>query len=305
MAESTTKSEFNHVRAAHLLFPKKGVSDMFRANFMEDRILVILRNKYDMEEITRLYQEAYFHEKIGDEKWLERTAPSIAFMCTQGVAPILDFESRNPWTPPMHDIEIPLNWLGQKMRFEYCGNVNDDFYYEASIISNNGEKTPHDLGNKVLVELVFGTESFAFHNTQHVFRNLKYQTRVTLAIDGEASWLQELESSADFVATNTFKILGESGDPSFSVTKDASGGCTKILEANLNQLDSKTGSIAATLSTTAYTREIGKTLEVDFSLAMMHNQFAKNRAISQTRGILAMNTFLILCKQLKTKTLPK
>lgn len=298
--------KFDHRKAASLMFPERAITDTFHAKFQEDRMLVAVRKAYDLHSLMSQYQQAYFDEKMGDANWLRSVSPNIVSMCTEGCVPYLDFSnssSRTKWTPVERDFEIQLKWLSQAIRFEFCGRIGKDCYYETDIVATRGDQTEgvsHALGTRVLVGLAFNESEFAQYHLKHAFERLGYESRLRIpVVNGGDVRFQRLKEAVREIAREVFMMFEKTDVPLFSYP-DSDG---KKLRLVMDQVQDHSGSITATFSLGMFISTSGdkahNAMEIDVGLQIEHNRFSNDRALNQLRAVEAMNFFLVKFKQLK------
>lgn len=302
MAQQTNVlPEFDTKKAAHLLFPERYVTDDFQIKFQENSVFVSLRNKYDLNKLMGMYQEAYFREQINNTKWLENKVSSIVNMCTDGCVPFLDFLSHDEWIPPETDITIPLKWLRQNLLLRYAGKISGNFYYNLSI--TDAEKKEHTSGNKILLSLALGESRFVEHSLKHIFQSMSYDTRLRVVIvdDDDNKALHIVKERVTSIASEIFAMIGEKDLPKWKENKTDKKNSRELV-VQTDRVSKGTGSVNVIISLKSFVSSASggkhKTLEVDFGLDLEHNQFGDHQALSQISGIEAMNLFLIRCKQL-------
>jgi hypothetical protein len=291
---------FTTEQATLLLFPERMVTDSFKIEFHQDRILVSISGKYDLNTFIKTYQEAYLRERINDTKWLSNHVCAIASMCTNGCVPYIDYVSRDKWVPPTDSMEISLTWLGQNILLIYCGNFGETFYYEAKIKDSNGKI--HTSGNEILLRMVLMQDSFAKHHLRHAFKCTSYKTRLSVPIDDmEVKTLHVIKERVTPIALEVFSALGGKSLPDWVMESDQ-GRNERLYTGNTPSKDKDIAPKEVWFALKYFQSARGpeKKLEVDFSLEIKDTSFpCIEEASSQIGGIEAMNLFLIKCQQLK------
>lgn len=288
---------FTTEQATLLLFPERMVTDSFKIEFHQDRILVSISGKYDLNTFIKTYQEAYLRERINDTKWLSNHVCAIASMCTNGCVPYIDYVSRDKWVPPTDSMEISLTWLGQNILLIYCGNFGETFYYEAKIKDSNGKI--HTSGNEILLRMVLMQDSFAKHHLRHAFKCTSYKTRLSVPIDDmEVKTLHVIKERVTPIALEVFSALGGKSLPDWVMESDQ--GKERLCTGTMTEKDVGSIEVWFALKYFPSTHGSEKKLEVDFSFEIEDNDFTSpNMVLGQISGIEAMNLFLIKCRQLK------
>lgn len=288
--------KFNKQKAADLLFPNKTIPGNFTIDFQKDIVQTRLSGNIDILKLIHYYQLAYFKEKSSDSNWLKERIPSMVETFTKGCKPFVN-EGDFSWIPPQHEISIDFPWFGQEMKLYHTGHIADEYYYEVKITTGGQD---HDLGNAVLSNLVYAQNNFSPYRLQHVFSHISNEVRVDTKSDESGLNLQKLTEKVQLIANEVFSALGEPEVPKLSEDPETSDDKGKTLKVYVTQIHSERnrGSLISTMSLHSWDSSndlIGNTLKFNIG----HNMFSSNRALSQMRGIEAMNLFMIKCSQLK------
>lgn len=292
--KNETASKFDTAKATALIFPQKYVTGDLNVKFVEGMILVKITSHADMVWLIKYYQLAYFNHQSTNTNWLNERIPSMIAVFTDGNKPLINPDVKS-WKPPKHGFTVELPWFSQNMSCNFAGTVGEDHYYEITIY---GYDRRHDLGNEILSNLVYAQNKLSLHNIMHVFKEIDYE--ILLVLNKER--LQKLTESVQQIANDVFPVVGEVNIPQLSENKNTSEESNVTVLEIRTALTSNTGGHLFSLLWLKSKDNFNGTTTNKLSFTVRYESLMDQKpfgALSQIRGIEAVNLFILKCSQLE------